>query len=225
VIVGGGEGPRAHEIDIQDAAQVVDFVLQDSGVPSVRFNNDGLGLLIQAFDSNAFGAGHDRGESCHAETSFEKFRGLLSFHSQFRINQDVKRNGAALTLGRLLGRELLDVLGPILDDYELQRQADLRRRQSHSRRVAHGLAHRLDQVLDGTGDNFLRRKRTSRLAQDRFSSLPDFERHLDSLQVAWYRETLSWLCAAAAAGGIAIWVRFISIRVSQPAPVGAFAGQ
>src|SRR5579863_2576878 len=81
----------------------------------------------------------------------------------------------------MLQRDLLDVLGPVLYYYELQRQSDLRRRQAHSRRVTHGVAHRFDQVLDGPAHNFLRRKWAGRLAQNLFSSLQDFERHFDSL--------------------------------------------
>ena len=61
----------------------------------------------------------------------------------------------------------------ILDHGELNAQPDLRRGQTHARRIAHGVAHVRDQLLNGGRCDFFRRERARPSAAER---APRFER-------------------------------------------------
>ena len=81
----------------------------------------------------------------------------------------------ALALGQPLRRQRREQLRPVLNHGELDGQSDLGSREAYSGRIAHGLAHPLDELLHFPAADFLRRYRPGRPAQNRVAGLDDFE--------------------------------------------------
>ena len=49
-----------HPVQVQHAAQVVDLVLQDAGIPAIGFDAHGVAFMIEAVDAGMQGAGDYR---------------------------------------------------------------------------------------------------------------------------------------------------------------------
>ena len=65
-IIECGERAQVHAVDVQRAVEVIDLVLQDSRVPSGRFDLLGLSAVIEAVHAYAIRAIDHRGESSDA---------------------------------------------------------------------------------------------------------------------------------------------------------------
>src|ERR1039458_2662936 len=99
--------------------QVIDFMLQDAGVPSRSFNEARRTCFVQALHTHLTRARHNCGEAGHAEASLEELyigRGLLVHH---RVNDRMEGNWPALALSDLLGGQPGKVLLLVFDDGEL----------------------------------------------------------------------------------------------------------
>src|SRR5277367_3666102 len=63
VVVEGGEGAGLHAVNVERAVEVIDFVLQDAGVPTGGWDGLRLTVLVQILDSNASRPGDDGGKA------------------------------------------------------------------------------------------------------------------------------------------------------------------
>jgi hypothetical protein len=72
----------------------------------------------------------------------------------------VKRHRSSLPFSQHIGRNVLQVLLPILYDGKLKRNADLRGGKSDARSVAHGFTHEFDKLLDLGTANLVRAQRS-----------------------------------------------------------------
>jgi hypothetical protein len=87
----------------------------------------------------------------------------------------MKGNGRSLPFLSMSGRHFLDISGLVLNDRQLKRHANLRGGQTDARRVAHGLAHMLNELLNIAAKNFVLCELPGLLPKHRFTHLADFE--------------------------------------------------
>ncbi len=67
------ERPAVHSVDVERPMQMIDFVLQDSRVPTGSLDYSRLSRFIQILDFHRASPRHNGGEPFHAETAFEEF--------------------------------------------------------------------------------------------------------------------------------------------------------
>lgn len=146
-------------------------MLQDAGVPAAGLDHDGRPPVVERLDARGASTGHDRLETVDAQASLEEIDRLRA-QRETRVGDDVE--GDRRALGRV-------VLADVLDDRQLQRQADLRRRQAHAGRLVHRVAHQLDELLDLVAGDLGGGERAGGLAEDRVPRLDDLELHRASL--------------------------------------------
>ena len=65
-----------HPVKVESPVQVIDFMLQNPGIPSGCFHGARLALFVQVFHAYGPGAWNDRGKSGEAEAAFVE-RSLL----------------------------------------------------------------------------------------------------------------------------------------------------
>jgi hypothetical protein len=138
VVLDGHEGARLHAVDVKFAVQMVDFVLQDSGVPSFGFDVLRIAMFVEAMHADAAEARHLGGVAIDAETTLEKFQLCIIGNFQSWIDEHVKGNRHTGAGTYLLGSPRGVVLGTIFDDGELQAESDLRGGETYAGREAKG---------------------------------------------------------------------------------------
>ena len=124
---------------------MIDFVLQNAGVPTGSFNDLRLSMLVKAFHAHMMGTWNDRRKSRQAQAAFVELDLLRAHLSNLRIDDDVKRHRFSFALGQLFARRILVILSQIFDHRDLQRYAYLRSGKANAGSVAHSLAHSLDE--------------------------------------------------------------------------------
>ena len=179
-VVEGGEGARLHAIDVEGAVEVIDFVLEDAGVPAGGLDELGLGALVEVFDADGAGAGDDGGKAGEAEAAFVEIFYFVAGVGDHGIDDDVERHGAAFAFGEVGGGVTFQQVFAVFDDGELQGLADLRCGETDAGRVSHGFAHIADEALDFFAENFLRSEEPGGFAQNRFARVHNFQAHAAS---------------------------------------------
>jgi hypothetical protein len=58
-VVEGGEGAGQHAIDVEGALEMIDFVLEDAGVPAGGLDELRFGALVEVLDADGVGTGND----------------------------------------------------------------------------------------------------------------------------------------------------------------------
>ena len=175
-----------HSIDIQTAVQMIDFMLQDPGIPAGSVDGARAPLFIQALDMNAMITGHESSEPRQAETTFKELDIGITHRCQNRIDDDVKRNRLTFTFGSLLLRQIAPVLRQVFNDRQLDRLADLRRRKSDPGRLTQRLVHHPNKLTQARGLNLLDGEFTGLLTQYRFSGLKELEEQaVTSFAIVW----------------------------------------
>ena len=113
-------------VKIQRAVEMIDFVLQNSGIPAFRLNHERFSSLIHTLDVYGKGTRHQCHKPGETEASFKKcdFRRLCN--RQLRVDNDMERDRHASPCRELLGRDLPVVFDAVFDDCQLQREANLR---------------------------------------------------------------------------------------------------
>ena len=76
-IVDRAEASTTHSVNVEAALQVIDFVLQDTGVPTGRMDDLRFSLRIEALNLDFPGAWRKGDQPWQAETAFKEldFRG------------------------------------------------------------------------------------------------------------------------------------------------------
>ena len=177
VVVEGGEGAGLHAVNVEGAVEVIDFVLEDAGVPAGGLDELGLGALVEVFHADGAGAGDDGGETGEAEAAFVEIFHFVARVDDHGIDDDVKRDGAALAFGEIVRGIAFQQVFAVFDHGELQGLADLRGGETDAGRFTHGVAHIVNEALDFFAENFLRREEAGRFAQNRFARLENFQTH------------------------------------------------
>jgi hypothetical protein len=195
-VVQGGEGAGLHAIDVEGAVEMIDFVLEDAGVPAGGLDELWFGAFVEIFDADGAGAGNEGGKTGEAEAAFVEIPFFVAGVGDDGIDDDVKRNGAALAFGEVVGAEAFQQIFAVFDDGELQGEADLRSGQADAGSVAHGFAHFANEALYFFADDFLRREEPGRLAQNGFACLHNLQAHRVSLM--WRNVTNAAVGEAAA---------------------------
>src|SRR5580704_16925544 len=95
-VVEGGEGAGYHAVNVEGAAEMVDFVLKNAGVPARGLNELGFGACVEILDADGAGAGHDGGKSGEAKAAFVEISLFVAFVGDHWIDDDVKWDRAAL---------------------------------------------------------------------------------------------------------------------------------
>ncbi len=95
VVLARHEGARLHAVNVEPAIQVIDFMLQDAGVPALGFDELWLAALIEAVHADTAEARHLGGVTFHAQAAFEELELRIVGNFQSWIDEDVKGNGAA----------------------------------------------------------------------------------------------------------------------------------
>src|SRR6202050_4899626 len=126
VFPGGGSG-GVHAVNVEGAAEMIDFVLQDTGVPAAGLDELGFGARVQILDADGAGAGHDGGKTGEAEAAFVEIFLFLAGVGHHGIDEDVKWDRAALAFAEVFGGEGFQQIFAVFDHGELERQGDLGR--------------------------------------------------------------------------------------------------
>lgn len=156
---------------------MVDFMLQDAGIPAAGLDHSEPGFFVHALYANFSGARNDSHHSGHAQAAFEEFHRSIFQKGEPGVDDHMERNGSALSLSQQFAGGIFCVFRTVLNHCQLQRMADLRRSQTYSGGLAHGLSHRFDQLSDARADNLLGRKGSGRLSQDWIACLYKFKLH------------------------------------------------
>src|SRR5688572_13103763 len=145
--LGGHERARLHAVDVDDAVQVIDLVLQDAGVPAAGPDRPRRARLVEALDPHGVRTGDHGDEAGEAQAALEVAdRGVVLGH-QHRVDDDVERHRLALAGAALLAGQVVVGRRHVLDDGQAKVEADLGGRQADPGRAAHRLLHGRDQLL------------------------------------------------------------------------------
>src|SRR3982751_4211924 len=126
---------------------MIDLVLQDTCVPTMRSYRDWFCSLVQTFDAYTCTTANDCGKSFDTETPFEKVHGGVTQDRDLRINNYVEIDRRSLALDELLRRNVFDVIDAILYHCQLDRLTNLRSCKTNARRRTHRVAHLFNQTL------------------------------------------------------------------------------
>ncbi len=168
------KGSRVHAVDVERALEMIDFMLEDAGIPAAGFDYFRLALMVETIDADLPGTRYGRGEASQAETAFEEVDTFIS-ESDSRIDDHVKWNWPSFALLESLRISFLNVLRLIFNNRNLQSLPDLRCRQSNARRFIHGLPHTLDETLNFAAPNFGDAQASSLLPQNWLTYLNNIE--------------------------------------------------
>lgn len=174
-VVQGCERPGVHAIEVERASEMVNLVLKDARVPPGGFDVARLGVFVEEFHANGVGARHHCGETRQAEAAFEEVAFVHGHLHDSGIDEDVKRDGAAFFLQKILRRQSFQKILAIFDDRELQRESDLRSGETDTGRVDHGLLHVSNEPLRFFAEDFLWGEDSGGLPQDRVTGLHNFQ--------------------------------------------------
>jgi len=159
---------------------MIDFVLEDAGVPAGGLDELRFCALVEVFHSDGARARYDGGKAGEAEAAFVEIFLIVAGVSDYRIDDDVKGDGAALAFGEVVRGEGFQQIFAVFDDGELQWQAYLGRGEAHAGRVMHYVAHFLNEALGFFAENFFRREDAGLFAEDWLARLHDFQTHSES---------------------------------------------
>jgi hypothetical protein len=179
-VVEGGEGAGYHAVNVEGAAEMVDFVLKNAGVPARGLNELGFGACVEILDADGAGAGHDGGKSGEAEAAFVEISLFVAFVGDHWIDDDVKWDRAALAFAEVFGGKGFQQIFAVFDHGELERQADLGCGEAHAGRVTHGVAHFVNEALDFFAEDVFGREKAGLFAEHRFARLHNFQTHPES---------------------------------------------
>jgi hypothetical protein len=181
-VVEGGERAGLHTVNVEGAVEVIDFVLEDAGIPAGGLHEVGFGALVEVFDAHGAGARDYGGKTGEAEAAFVEIFNFVAGVGDRGIDDDVKRDGAAFAFVEVGGGVGFQQVFAVFDHGELQGLADLRRCEADAGGVTHGIAHIADEALNFFAENFLRREEPGRFAQNRFARLHNLQTHAVSLR-------------------------------------------
>src|SRR3984957_14856926 len=150
---------------------MIDFMLQNPGIPSRRFHRAELSSFVQAFYVYGPGPWNDCGKSGEAEAAFVERRFAISCQTDLRIDDHLEGYGPAIFVRKFPRRQILQRFFAILNYGKLQRKSDLRCGKPEARSLEHGFSHVMDQPLDLFTQYFLVAQWTSPLPQDGLSCL------------------------------------------------------
>ena len=158
-------------------------------MPAPRLDHARPAVLVEVFDAHRPCARNEGREARDAQAPFEELAGVGERHRELRIDDRAEGDGRALPFREPTELGVSQVLLAILDDGELQRLSDLWGGQTHARRIAHGVAHALDEALDGVAADLLRRELASRGAEQRLADLQDARKrgHVRARRVGRHR--------------------------------------
>jgi hypothetical protein len=231
-----GKRPGPHAIDIKRPLQVIDFMLQNSRVPSGRIDHFFLSAFIEALHANFARPRNQTGETGDAQAALEEFHFFVVDLLDLWIDDGVKWDGKAFAFPKLLLRDVLVIFLAILDHGKLEGKPYLRGREPHAWRFPHAGAHGLDQFADFLAGNFRRSQSPGALPQDGISSVDDFKVHRacifraqgESCAFLWNELKRKNTCAfhttkAAFAAGFLTFLVGMSLIDESMAAGGAFA--
>ena len=164
VIVHCGEGAGLHAVNVESAAEVIDFVLEDAGVPAGGLDEVGFGAFVEEFDADGAGAGDDGGKTWEAEAAFVKIFYFIAAVGDDGIDDYVKRDGVAFAFGEVVRGIALQQVFTVFDYGELQGLADLGGCEAYAGGVMHCVVHIANEALDFFAENFLGREEPGRFA-------------------------------------------------------------
>src|SRR5215510_1358143 len=147
---------------------MVALVLNDTSVKSLHGNVDALGLAVVGTQTNLRVARHTTTESWHAQASFPVFLHLIGQGGNLGVDVHGKRNGRGIRAAWVR---------PDFHDDDLFRDMHLRRGQASAIVLMHGFNHIVDKLLDGWGQDLIRRHWFRYLAQYRMPQTGNFEYH------------------------------------------------
>lgn len=110
VVILGRERPRVHPVDVENAVQMIDLMLQDSGVPAGRLDHQWLGVFIESFHADPGGPRNNCCVACQAQTPFEELGRSPLGNGQCRIDQNLERYRPSIAFRSLLRRKPLNRL-------------------------------------------------------------------------------------------------------------------
>jgi len=164
-------------VQVETAAQVVDFVLDDARRPPGEHSVDGSAVLVQGFDAHRAVTSDHSGEAGNAEASFVKADPVVVFD---RLHRWVHEYGEwqllALSDCPLVVAQVGPLWWSILKHRELKGQADLRCGETDAGGQLHGCPHLGDEMAQLGSVQSGRLDRISSAAQDRVTALNDRER-------------------------------------------------
>src|ERR1700693_1839122 len=102
---------------------MINFVLEDARVPAGGLDELRLGALVEVFDANSACPWDDGGKTGEAEAAFVEIFLFVAGVGDHWIDDHVKRDGAALSFGEVVGGESFQQIFAVFDHGELQRQA------------------------------------------------------------------------------------------------------
>ncbi|EAU63665.1 hypothetical protein STIAU_2225 [Stigmatella aurantiaca DW4/3-1] len=194
MVLGGGEAPGLHPVQVEPPFQVVELVLENAGVPALGHQGHRGPVLVQRLHADTARPGHQRREAGHAQTPLVKFHQRRILHHQRGVDEDVEVHRLAFARGQVLRLDAHVVLGPVLHHHQPQPDPDLGRREPHARCVPHRVPHELDELLHlGAGD-LLGGQLPGPLPQHRLSRLDDLQHHR-SLPFSRLENRLARACA------------------------------
>ena len=79
-----------HSIDVESALQVINFVLENPGIPSVGIDGSRFSPLVQVFNADSLRPRHDGGKTRQAEAPLMELDFILSGPNDLGIDEHVK---------------------------------------------------------------------------------------------------------------------------------------
>lgn len=166
-------------VQVETAAQVVDFVLDDARRPPGEHSLDGLAVLVQCFDAHGPVTSDDSGEAGNAEASFVKADPVVtSDRLHGGVHEYGERKLRALSDCPLVVPQVGPLWWPILKHRELKRDADLRCGETDAGGQLHGRPHLRDEVAQLGSVQRRWFDRIGSAPEDRVAALNDRERVL-----------------------------------------------
>ncbi len=162
--------------------EVIDFVLEDAGVPAGSLDELRLGALVEIFDTDGARARDDGGETGEAEAAFVEIFLFVAGVGDYRIDDYVKGDGAAFSFGEVFRGEGFQQIFAVFDYGELQRQTYLRRGEAYAGSVTHGVAHFLNEALGIFAEDFFRSEQAGLFAENWLARLHNLQTHCVSLR-------------------------------------------
>jgi len=72
VVLQSGKAMGQHPIDIQRGVQMIDLMLEDTGIPSRCFNDLRFSLMIETTDANLLCSRNKRSKATQAQATFKE---------------------------------------------------------------------------------------------------------------------------------------------------------